>query len=64
MRLQVPGGKLGAIREQAYKTAVDVLSTYRTKCASASATGQLILPESLKLLPLYCLALTKMNAFR
>lgn len=62
--LQVPGGSLASIKEQAYKTAVDVLHTYRSKCASASASGQLILPESLKLLPLYTLALTKTPAFR
>lgn len=64
VRLQVPGGKLGTIKELAYKNAVDVLYTYRSKCASASASGQLILPESLKLLPLYALALTKTGAFR
>ena len=34
------------------------------QCASASSSGQLILPESLKLLPLYALGLTKLPCFR
>lgn len=61
---QVPGGKLATLKEEAYKNSVEVLHAYRSKCASASASGQLILPESLKLLPLYSLALTKCCALR
>ena len=38
---------------------VSILYTYRKMCASSTAAGQLILPESLKLLPLYALSLTK-----
>ena len=36
----------------------NILACYRKNCASPSAAGQLILPELLKLLPLYvnCLA--------
>ena len=62
--LQVPGGKLEVLRELIYKTAVDILFAYRDKVARSAASGQLILPESLKLLPLYALALTKASAFR
>lgn len=61
---QVPGGKLEVLKKQAMERCVDVLGTYRSKCATASATGQLILPETLKLLPLYILALIKTPAFR
>lgn len=43
---------------------VDILAVYRRNCASASSSGQLILPESLKLLPLFCLSLTKSTALR
>lgn len=38
------------------------LSGYRQHCASQSSTAQLILPEALKLLPLYALALLKCPA--
>ena len=64
MDLQLPGGKLEVLRELIYKTAVDILHAYRDKVARSASSGQLILPESLKLLPLYALALTKASAFR
>ncbi|CAI9773841.1 unnamed protein product [Fraxinus pennsylvanica] len=38
---------------------INILHSYRKFCASASASGQLILPEALKLLPLYTLGLLK-----
>ena len=40
---------------------IDILHVYRKKCASATSSGQLILPESLKLLPLYTLSLLKVT---
>ncbi|KAF1780700.1 ADF-H/Gelsolin-like domain [Phytophthora cactorum] len=43
---------------------VTVLFNYRKFCASSSSSGQLILPESLKLLPLYTLATLKSRALR
>ena len=61
---QIPGGKLEALKEQIYKQTVDTLHSYRDKVARTAASGQLILPESLKLLPLYALALSKASAFR
>lgn len=42
----------------------DVLGVYRKFCAKGANPGQLILPEALKLLPLYALALSKSPAFR
>lgn len=46
-------------REQIVDTCVNILYNYRRTCAASTSSGQLILPESLKLLPLYALALTK-----
>ena len=53
------GAKDGALR-----TTVDTLHAYRKFCASNNSTGQLILPEGLKVLPLYCLALHKSDGLR
>jgi protein transport protein SEC24 len=53
------------VREAVVNTTVKMLFMYRKMCASAStAQGQLILPESLKLLPLYALSLTKNGLMR
>ena len=42
---------------------VEMLLSYRRNCAAHSSPGQLILPESLKLLPLYVTALGKTGGF-
>ena len=53
------------VRESVVNSTVKMLYTYRKMCASSStAAGQLILPESLKLLPLYALSLTKNGILR
>lgn len=53
------------VRESVVNATVKMLYCYRKMCASAStAAGQLILPESLKLLPLYTLSLTKNGVLR
>lgn len=62
--VKIPGGDLKAIREQALKHCTNVLHAYRKHCASTSSSGQLILPEALKLLPLYTLALQKCSGLR
>lgn len=49
-------------RESVLASCVSSLAVYREFCASSSSTGQLILPEALKLLPLYILALNKSKA--
>jgi len=46
---------LFAAKEVALTTTVNTLYSYRKFCASNNSTGQLILPEGLKVLPLYCL---------
>ncbi|KAG7669916.1 hypothetical protein KSW81_008060 [Nannochloris sp. 'desiccata'] len=61
---QVPGRTIAACRDVIIKAAVDTLVAYRKHVATASSSGQLILPESLKLLPLYSLGLTKLACFR
>jgi len=53
-----------SFKERLTKSCVDMLHAYRVNCASTTASGQLILPESLKLLPLYVGSLRKMPAFR
>ena len=50
---------LATVRESITKLCVETLYQYRSTCASTSPPGQLILPESLKLMPLYALALLK-----
>ena len=56
------GGSTFSTREAVLASCVNSLSVYREFCASSSSTGQLILPEALKLLPLYILALNKSPA--
>eukprot|EP00899_Mesostigma_viride_P012163 jgi/Mesvir1/20948/Mv08019-RA.1 len=55
---------LAQLREGAVSTCVNTLHAYRKFCATTSAAGQLILPEALKLMPLYTLALTKSLGLR
>jgi protein transport protein SEC24 len=45
------------------EAATDMLHAYRKHCAANSSPGQLILPESLKLLPVYLSAMEKLAAF-
>ena len=39
-----------------------ILATYRKTCSTASSSGQLILPECMKILPLYTNCLLKFDA--
>ncbi|KAK3254205.1 hypothetical protein CYMTET_36578, partial [Cymbomonas tetramitiformis] len=55
---------LATLRDQQLGKCVATLFAYRKFCATTSSTGQLILPEALKLLPLYTLALQKSIALR
>ncbi|KNA05597.1 hypothetical protein SOVF_188880 [Spinacia oleracea] len=62
----VPTTPLLQVREQVTNHCVNILHSYRKFCAnlSVSTGGQLILPEALKLLPLYALALIKSIGLR
>jgi protein transport protein SEC24 len=55
---------LVAVRDELTVRCTKILLSYRQHCAASSSPGQLILPESLKLLPLYTLSLMKSRAFR
>jgi len=56
---------LHLVREHVTSTLVQILYHYRKTVASPNtAAGQLVLPESLKLLPLYGLSLTKNGMLR
>jgi protein transport protein SEC24 len=55
---------LSTIRTNLSTRITKILSSYRKNCASASSPGQLILPDSFKLSPLFGLALLKTRAFR
>lgn len=46
-------------RDSIRKAIIEILHVYRKRCASSTSSGQLILPEALKLLPLYTLGLLK-----
>jgi len=60
----IPSLPLSQVRDQVTSTCINILQSYRKYCASVSSSGQLILPEALKLLPLYTLALTKSVGLR
>lgn len=50
-------------RDNLINRAAQILACYRKHCASPTSAGQLILPECLKLLPLYISCLLKNDAF-
>eukprot|EP00127_Corallochytrium_limacisporum_P003300 Clim_evm149s147 gene=Clim_evmTU149s147 len=52
------------VKERLNRYIVDCLSAYRKHCAANSSPGQLILPEGLKLLPVYSAALFKQDILR
>lgn len=56
---EIPFTPLLQIREQVTNICINKLLAYRKFCITATSSGQFILPEALKLLPLYTLALTK-----
>lgn len=60
----IPTVPLPHLREEVTNTCINILQSYRKNCASVSSSGQLILPEALKLLPLYTLALIKSIGLR
>jgi len=55
---------LTAVRDSLTEECVSALYNYRINCAKTSPAGQLILPESLKLMPLFVLGALKSIALR
>ena len=55
---------LTTVRDAFTELCADALYNYRVSCAKTSPAGQLILPESLKLMPLYTLGLLKSVGMR
>ncbi|XP_022773266.1 protein transport protein Sec24-like At4g32640 isoform X2 [Durio zibethinus] len=62
--IEIPTSPLMQVREQVTNLCINILLSYRKFCATVSSSGQLILPEALKLLPLYTLALIKSTGLR
>lgn len=52
----------GSVRQQLSTRVIEILHMYRKHCAKDAPAGQLILPEALKLLPVYTLCLLKCAA--
>ncbi|XP_048763723.2 protein transport protein Sec24C-like isoform X2 [Ostrea edulis] len=52
------------VREGIMNQVAQILACYRKNCASPSSVGQLILPESMKLLPLYANCIVKSDALQ
>eukprot|EP01105_Mastigella_eilhardi_P008566 TRINITY_DN2074_c0_g1_i4.p1 TRINITY_DN2074_c0_g1~~TRINITY_DN2074_c0_g1_i4.p1 ORF type:complete len:929 (-),score=221.78 TRINITY_DN2074_c0_g1_i4:134-2677(-) len=57
-------GKHATASTEIVDTCVDILAMYRKYCASTTTASQLILPESLKLLPVFTLAILKSPMLR
>lgn len=51
-----------AIRDTLTAQCAQILASYRKHCASPSSAGQLILPECMKLLPLYANCILRSDA--
>lgn len=51
-----------SVKDAIVNRAAQILATYRKNCATPSSAGQLILPECMKLLPLYVNCLLKNDA--
>ncbi|KAJ0745650.1 putative Zinc finger, Sec23/Sec24-type, sec23/Sec24, trunk domain, sec23/Sec24, helical [Helianthus annuus] len=61
---EIPSTPLLQVRDRVTELCISILHSYRKFCATVSSSGQLILPEALKLLPLYTLALIKSIGLR
>lgn len=61
-RVMAKGAKVS--RESIINNLVNLLHVYRTKCAAQTSPSQLVLPDNLKLLPLYTLAGLKSAALK
>ncbi|OUS46498.1 protein transport protein Sec24-like CEF [Ostreococcus tauri] len=63
-KLLTGNGTLAAAKDASLQQCISTLFAYRKFCASNNSSGQLILPEGLKTLPLYTLGLHKSYGLR
>ncbi|XP_073296685.1 protein transport protein SEC24 B-like isoform X2 [Primulina huaijiensis] len=56
---EIPSAPLAQVRDHATNVCINILYSYRKLCATVFSSGQLVLPEAFKLLPLFVLALLK-----
>nr|XP_016479832.1 PREDICTED: protein transport protein Sec24-like At4g32640 [Nicotiana tabacum] len=61
---EVATAPLPQIREHVTNHCINILHSYRKFCATVSSSSHLVLPEALKILPLYTLALVKSTGLR
>ena len=61
---QIPSAPLSMCRDQISRGCINTLFAYRKHCTTSPATGQLILPQALKLLPAFSLGMYKSPCFR
>lgn len=54
---EMPSAPLAQVRDQATNVCINILHSYSKFCATRSSSGQLIMPEALKFLPLYTLGM-------
>ena len=52
------------MREELINIGVDTLTAYRKNCAANSPPSQLVIPDGMKLLPIYLLSAMKNPAFK
>lgn len=61
---RVFGSSITAVHDFLTDICTKILLSYRTKVAAPSSSGQLILPETFKLFPIFALSLLKTRAFK
>ena len=61
-RIKQVGPRL--IREEVMNEMITIFLNYRLQCASTSSSSQLVIPDSLKLMPIYILSAMKSPAFK
>lgn len=54
---EIPSAPLAQVRDQATNVCTNILYSYRKFCATTPASVQLVMPEALKLLPLFTLGM-------
>jgi len=56
--------EIKSVRDHLIHRSIEILTKYRKHCSPVNSPAQLILPEALKMLPVYLLGLSKSSAFK